>query len=80
MAYSKKEYSKRFFYMQIYLMIFLSIAPMDRSSSILNEIKAKKKRLHYFNKNIQSFTYTNHLTWLRNPITASAVPAFAYSN
>ena len=64
-------------------MIFLSIAPMNRSSSIFNEIKAKnknKKRLHYYNKNIQSFTYTNHLTWLRNPITASAVPAFAYSN
>ena len=63
-------------------MIFLSIAPMNRSSSIFNEIKAKKKkkRLHYYNKNIQSFTYTNQLTWLRNPITASAVPAFAYSN
>ena len=43
MANSKKEYSKRFFYMQIYLMIFLSIAPMNRSSSIFNEIKAKKK-------------------------------------
>ena len=79
MAYSKKEYSKRFFYMQIYLMIFLSIAPMNRSNSIVNEIKAKK-RLHYSNKNIQSFTYRNHLTWLGNPMTASAVPAFAYSN
>lgn len=29
---------------------------------------------------MQSFTYTNHLTWLRNPMTASAVPAFASSN
>ena len=52
---------------------------MNRSNSIVNEIKAKK-RLHYSNKNIQSFTYRNHLTWLGNPMTASAVPAFAYSN